>query len=580
MRTKSFYIKTLKEQPADSDIPSYGLMIRSGMIKKLSSGIYTYMPLGLRVLRKIENIIRLEMNLVGGVEILTPIVQPSEIWKTTNRWETLGDELLRVKDRHKRDFVIQPTSEEVFTEIIKQEIKSWKQLPIIFYQIQTKFRDERRPRFGIMRAREFIMKDAYSFDIDKGSADKTYEIMLACYKRIFAKIGLDFRIVRADTGSIGGTKSDEFQVIANTGEDLIAYSKDTDFSENLELTEAVELVSKRELPQEDLTITNTPGVYKCADVAAYLKVHENKIVKSLLVVTQDKSDSELPTKETFWLILLRSNHSLNELKLSKIPEFSFGWRFAYEEEILENTGASSGSIGPVNLNKTIKVLSDRTVAKMSDFIVGANKDEFHYVGVNWGRDLEEPMLIHDLRNVEEGDPLPNGKGKISIQRGIEVGHIFYLGDKYSKSIGAGVFNEKKIHKNIEMGCYGIGVSRLIAAAIEQNHDDRGIIWPKNIAPFSIVICPISGKSDSKVFEIADRVYDSLISEGFDVILDDRSERPGVMFAEWELIGIPIRITIGSKSIERNCVEIFLREKNLKFECSMATLVATLKNSFN
>ena len=573
MRANSFHIRTQKEQPADSDITSYGLMIRSGIVKKLSSGIYTYMPMGLRVLKKIENIIRKEMNDIGGIEILTPIIQPAELWKITNRWESLGNELLRIKDRHNRDFVVQPTSEEVFTDIAKHEIQSWKQLPKIFYQIQTKFRDERRPRFGIMRAREFVMKDAYSFDLDVKQASETYEKMLHCYKSIFNTLGLDYKVVKADTGTIGGTKSHEFQVIAKTGEDEIAFSKESDFSENVELARATSLSPKRSTPKKTMKTVNTLGAFKCEDVANFLEVSRKTIVKSLLIVVDEDSKQnsiEIARHKQanikYWLVLLRSDHSLNELKLSKVFSYCSSWRFARNDEIEKIIGCKPGSIGPVNLNKSVRVLADKTVENMSDFIVGANKNEFHFIGVNWFRDLNPPDLIEDIRNIMDGDPAPDGDGVISIQRGIEVGHIFYLGNKYSKEIGANIFLEDGSSVPMEMGCYGIGVSRLIAAAVEQSNDDRGIIWPKSIAPFEVVICPIGYLTNEAVKKHTDELYSRLISFGCDVILDDRGERPGVMFAEWELIGVTTRITLGPKSIKSGKIEIYNRLNDSKAEC--------------
>ncbi len=587
MRANSFHIRTQKEQPTDSDIASYGLMIRSGIVKKLSAGIYTYMPMGLRVLKKIENIIRKEMNTVGGIEILTPIIQPAELWKATKRWDTLGQELLRIKDRHNRDFVVQPTSEEVFTDIARQEINSWKQLPKIFYQIQTKFRDERRPRFGIMRAREFVMKDAYSFDLDVKQANRTYEKMMTCYESIFTKMGLDFKVVKADTGSIGGTRSNEFQVIADTGEDKIAFSKDSDFSENIELAEAISLYSKKQEPKQNLEMISTPEVYKCEDIAKFLNVPKSQIVKSLLVVVNEISNTNAEGQTTqdnnitkFWLILLRADHNLNELKLSKIFKSFASWRFADRDEIEKLTGCLPGSIGPVFLDKKVRILADKTVENMSDFIVGANKNEFHFIGVNWIRDLKAPDLIKDVRNVEEGDPTPDGDSIISIQRGIEVGHVFYLGNKYSKEIGANVFSEDGKTVSMEMGCYGIGVSRLIAAAVEQNHDEKGIIWPKNIAPFTVVICPIGINNSLDVKSHADAIYSDLLSMNYDVIIDDRGERPGVMFAEWELIGIPFRITIGPKSIAAGKVELYDRFSKTKIDCEINEIVKIIKEKIN
>ena len=587
MRAKSFHIRTQKEQPTDSDIVSYGLMIRAGMVKKLSSGIYTYMPMGLRVLKKIENIIRRQMNLIGGVEILTPIIQPAELWKVTKRWDTLGHELLRIKDRHNRDFVIQPTSEEVFTDIARQEIKSWKQLPKIFYQIQTKFRDERRPRFGIMRAREFVMKDAYSFDLNAKQANQTYEKMLTCYKSIFTTIGLDYKVVKADTGNIGGTRSDEFQVIAETGEDEIAFSKGSDFSENIELAEAITLISERNEHKQKMEKISTPDVFKCADVASFLGISRTKIIKSLLIavdeVSKKNNKGEIFKEDrvtTFWMVLLRSDHKLNEFKLSKVFNPFSSWRFASKAEIKKLTGCLPGSIGPVDINTNVKILADKTVGNMSDFVVGANQNEFHLVGVNWSRDLNRPSLIKDVRNVEEGDPSPDGVGVISIQRGIEVGHVFYLGNKYSKEIGANVLLENGSAVSMEIGCYGIGVSRLIAAAVEQNHDEKGIIWPQSIAPFTVVICPIGFDANSDVKKQANVIYSDLTAHNYDVIIDDRGERPGVMFAEWDLIGVPFRITIGPKSIEHGKIEFYNRYSKTKMDCDMNKIVKLIQEHTN
>ncbi len=587
MYATNFHIKTQKEQPADSDIVSYSLMIRAGMVKKLSAGIYTYMPIGLKVIKKIENIIRVEMNLIGGVEILTPMVQPAELWKVTKRWDSLGSELLRIKDRHSRDFVFQPTAEEVFTDLAQQEINSWKQLPKIFYQIQTKFRDERRPRFGIMRAREFIMKDAYSFDLGVEQANQTYEKMMVCYKQVFDKIGLEYKVVKADTGNIGGTRSNEFQVIAETGEDEIAYCKQSDFSENVELAKAAPVNTKRSKPTKKMELVNTPQVFKCEEVATFLGVSQKQIVKSLVLVVEDKSRKLEKDKiscerdaSCFWMILLRSDHTLNELKLSKVFKTNFSWRFANNEEIQKIIGSLPGSIGPVGLKNNIKLLADRTVEKMSDFVVGANQNEFHLTGVNWGRDIDPPDLVEDIRNVLEGDLTPDGKGEISIQRGIEVGHIFYLGKKYSEEIGANVFLENGTSVPMEMGCYGIGVSRLMAAAIEQGHDARGIIWPKNIAPFTVVICPIGILTNALVRQNAEKIYFELIAKNCDVILDDRVQRPGVMFAEWELIGIPFRITLGPKSIESGKVELFYRREQKKVDCDLNEIVEIVLAKIN
>ena len=553
MRARSFFLSTLKEAPADADIVSQQFMIRAGMIKKLAAGVYTYMPLGLRTIRKIEKIIREEMDRAGAVELLMPIVQPAELWQESGRWEKYGPELLRIKDRHGRDFVIQPTSEEVVTDIARQEIKSWRQLPVNFYHIQTKFRDERRPRFGVMRGREFTMKDAYSFDRDEAGASRSYDIMFDAYQKIFRRLGLMFRAVRADTGAIGGSRSHEFQVIADTGEDLIAYAPESDYAANIELAEAFSVLSGREEAKETMEKRATPGKEKCELVAEYLGIDLLRCVKSV-VLAADRTDEEVdPLPAKIVLVLLRADHELNEVKAGHLPELKEGFRFATDEEIVATFGSKPGYLGPVGVSEDVAVYADRTVADMSDFCCGANEEGFHLTGVNFGRDLPEPQVA-DLRNVVEGDRSPDGKGTLKLQRGIEVGHVFYLGTKYSEALNATYLDENGKPQVLQMGCYGIGVTRLAGAAIEQNHDEKGIIWPASIAPFEVVICPMNYAKSEAVREAADKLYEDLKARGVDVILDDRDMRPGVMFADWELIGVPHRIVIGDRGLKEGAVE--------------------------
>ncbi len=554
MRASQFHLFTLKEAPSDAEVVSQKLMLRAGMIRKVAAGIYSYMPMGLRAIRKVETIIREEMDRAGAMELTMPMVQPAELWNETGRWDKMGDELLRFKDRHARDFALQPTSEEVVTDIARQELKSYRQLPKNFYQIQTKFRDERRPRFGVMRGREFTMKDAYSFDRSEEAAGRSYDIMFAAYKRIFDRIGLEYRAVAADTGAIGGDRSHEFQVIADTGEDAIVYCPDSDYAANIELAEAVSLLARRAEPAKALEKTPTPGKATCEDVAALLGVPLATTVKSLVLATDDLDDKGNPAGVTVWLLLVRGDHALNEVKAGKLPGLKAGFRFATEGEILEHFGCKPGYLGPIGLLKPVKVIADRTVAHMADFICGANDADFHFTGVNWGRDLPEPDLVADLRDVVEGDPSPDGKGMLAIQRGIEVGHVFYLGTKYSKAMNATFLDEDGKPKHFEMGCYGIGVTRILGAAIEQNHDARGIIWPRAIAPFEVVICPVGWGKSQAVRDEAQKLYDALVATGVDAILDDRDERPGVMFADWELIGVPHRVTIGDRGLKEGVVE--------------------------
>jgi prolyl-tRNA synthetase len=548
MYASKFFISTLKEAPSDAEVVSHRLMTRAGMIRKLAGGIYNYMPMGLRVIRKIEGIIRDEMNRAGAIELLMPLIQPAELWQETGRWDKMGPEMLRVKDRHDRDFIIQPTSEEVVTDIARAEIHSWRQLPKNFYHIQTKFRDERRPRFGVMRGREFTMKDAYSFDRDEEAAGRSYDIMFDAYMRIFRRLGLEFRAVAADTGAIGGSRSHEFQVIADTGEDLIAWCPDSDYAANIELAQAVPLLPARAGATLPLTRVATPATVRCDDVAKLLGVPVTSTVKSVVVAAEKEGKTEL------WLLMLRGDHELNEVKASKLPGLKDGFRFASEAEIIEHFGCVPGFLGPIGLKKPVHVVADLTVANMSDFITGANEADAHLTGANWGRDLPEPECVADLRNVVEGDPSPDGKGTLSIQRGIEVGHVFFLGTKYSEAMNCTYLDETGKPRVMVMGCYGIGVTRLVGAAIEQNHDERGIIWPQSIAPFEVVICPVGWSKSEQVRVTAQQLHDELTAQGFDVILDDRDERPGVMFAEWELIGVPHRITVGERGLKEGMIE--------------------------
>ncbi|MEJ5990983.1 proline--tRNA ligase [Ramlibacter sp. PS3R-8] len=554
MRASQFLISTLKEAPADAEVASHRLMTRAGMIKKLGAGIYTYMPMGLRVIRKIEAIVREEMNRAGAVECAMPVVQPAELWQETGRFEKMGPELLRIKDRHDRDFVVQPTSEEVVTDIARQELRSYKQLPKNLYQVQTKFRDERRPRFGLMRGREFIMKDAYSFDRDQDGAKKSYDNMAQAYRRIFDRFGLRYRAVAADSGAIGGDLSEEFQVIAATGEDAIVYSPEGDYAANMEKAEALAPKGPRAAAGRRMEKTPTPGKSTCADVAALLSVPLATTVKSLVLATDVVDDKGQPVKTQVWLLLVRGDHDMNEIKVSKVPGLDAGFRFATVPEIEAHFGTKPGHLGPIALKQPVKVVADREVALMADWICGANEEGFHLTGVNWGRDLPEPDAVADLRNVVEGDPSPDGKGKLAIERGIEVGHIFYLGTKYSVPMNATFLDEDGKPKVFEMGCYGIGITRLPAAAIEQNHDERGIIWPDAIAPFTVVICPIGMDRSADVKSAAQQLHDELCAAGVDAMLDDRGERPGAMFADWELIGVPHRVVISDRGLKEGQLE--------------------------
>ena len=545
MRTSQFFISTLKEAPSDAEIVSHKLMLRAGLVKRLAGGIYTWMPIGLRILRKVENIVRQEMDRAGGIELLMPAVQPAELWQESGRWEKYGPELLRLKDRHQRDFVIGPTHEEVFTDVVRKEVKSYRQLPLHFYQIQMKFRDEIRPRFGVMRGREFLMKDGYSFHASFEDLKREYLNMFNTYTSIFNRLGLKFRAVSADTGSIGGTGSHEFHVLADSGEDALAYCPNSGYAANVELAEALPPIYQRGPASAPMAKVATPGRIKCADVAAFVGVNVTKMVKAIAIIRLAESDTN-----QFALILLRGDHDLNEIKAEKVVgEF----RFARDEEIVASLGCKPGYIGPVNIGD-IPVFADRSVVVMHDFVCGANEFDCHLTGVNFGRDLAEPAAVADLRNVVAGDPSPDNKGKLELCRGIEVGHIFQLRTKYAEALKCSFLDESGQSQVMEMGCYGIGVSRIVGAAIEQCHDDRGIVFPTSIAPFEVCIVPMGYAKSTAVKEAADKLYAELKKAGVDVLLDDRNERPGVMFAEMELIGIPHRVVIGERGLAESRFE--------------------------
>ncbi len=576
MKASQFFISTLKDAPADAEVVSHKLMTRAGMVKKLGAGIYSYMPMGLRVIHKVEKIVREEMNRAGAVELTMPVVQPAELWQETGRFDKMGPELLRIKDRHERDYVVQPTSEEVITDIARQEFRSYKQLPKNFYQIQTKFRDERRPRFGLMRGREFTMTDAYSFDRDQTSAKQSYQVMAAAYRRIFDRFGLQYRAVAADSGAIGGDLSEEFQVIAATGEDAIVYCPDSEYAANMEKAQAAAPTAERPPAAEAMTRTPTPGKSTCADVAAFLSVPLERTIKTLVLATDVLNEQGEVVKSQVWLLLLRGDHDMNEVKVGKLPGLA-DFRFATLAEIEAHFGSKPGYLGPVGLLQPLKIIADRDVAVMSDWICGANQEDFHITGVNWGRDLPEPDLVADLRNVVAGDASPDGKGVLAIERGIEVGHVFYLGTKYSRAMDATFLDENGKPQFLEMGCYGIGITRLPAAAIEQNHDERGIIWPDALAPFTVVVCPIGMDRSEAVKLEAERLYADLLAAGVDVLLDDRNERPGAMFADWELIGVPHRITIGDKGLKEGVVEYQHRRDSAATKVPAAEALALVRS---
>jgi len=567
MRTSEFLLATLKENPSDAEVISHQLMLRAGMIRKLAAGLYTWLPMGLRILRKVEHIVRDEMNKAGALEVLMPAVQPAELWQESQRWDMYGPELLRLKDRHDREFCFGPTHEEVITELFRREVRSYKQLPINFYQIQTKFRDEIRPRFGVMRAREFIMKDAYSFHIDQASLQQTYDRMHQAYCNIFDRLRLDYRPVLADTGSIGGNASHEFHVLAESGEDAIAFSTESDYAANVELAEAVAVGAPRKGPAAALTTVDTPNQHTIEDLSAFLKVPASSTLKTLIVKASDECEHDVIA------LVLRGDHELNAIKAGKLEQVATPFRFATDEEIQAATGCKPGSIGPVGLS--IPVIADHSAALVSDFVCGANVDGKHLTGVNWGRDLPEPLTA-DLRNVTEGEPSPDGKGTLQIKRGIEVGHIFQLGQKYSQSMNANVLDEAGKAIVPTMGCYGIGVTRVVAAAIEQNHDERGIIWNEAIAPFHVVLVPINMHKSQRLREAVDSLYQELLDAGFEVLLDDRKERPGVMFADMELIGIPHRVVFSEKGLDSDSLEYRGRRDTESTDVPLGEIVPFLK----
>jgi prolyl-tRNA synthetase len=547
MRASQFLLSTVKETPADAEVISHQLMLRAGLIRKLASGLYTWLPMGLRVLRRVEAIVREEMNKAGAQEVLMPVVQPAELWQESGRWEQYGPELARFSDRHERPFCLGPTHEEVITDLIRSEIKSYKQLPANFYQIQTKFRDEIRPRFGVMRAREFIMKDAYSFHKDQASLQETYDVMHRAYCNIFSRLGLNFRPVLADTGSIGGTGSHEFHVLAESGEDDIAFSDSSDYAANVEMAEALAPAGERPAATQALQKIATPGAHTIDEVCTFLKVDAKRVLKTLIVLGAAAENKPVPLVA----LVLRGDHELNEIKAEKIAGIGKPLQFASDEQIRQTIGCNPGSLGPIGL--TIPVIADRSAAHLADFVCGANDDGFHLTGANWLRDLPAPR-IEDLRNVVEGDPSPDRKGSLQIKRGIEVGHIFQLGTKYSAAMNAKVLNEDGREQVMIMGCYGIGVSRVVAAAIEQNHDAQGIIWPDALAPFQIAVVPLNAQKSEAVRAEADALYNRLLAMGYAVLLDDRNERPGVKFADIELIGIPHRFVIGDRGLADNKLE--------------------------
>jgi len=566
MRTTQYLLSTLKETPSDAEVISHQLMLRAGMIRKLASGLYTWLPTGVRVLRKVEKIVREEMENAGAVEVTMPVVQPADLWEESGRWEQYGPELLRIKDRHDRPFVLGPTHEEVITDLIRNELSSYKQLPLNLFQIQTKFRDEVRPRFGVMRSREFIMKDAYSFHSNQDSLQETYDIMYRAYSQIFSRMGLDFRAVQADTGSIGGSASHEFQVLAESGEDDIIFSDQSDYAANIELAEAVAPTIERAAPSQALMQQDTPHAKTIADLVSQYSLSIDKTVKTLIVKAAEESEHSLVA------LLVRGDHELNEVKAEKLEVVASPLCFATEQEIRDAIGAGPGSLGPIGLS--MPIIADHSVKAMSDFAVGANLDGKHWFGVNWLRDLPEAHYA-DIRNVVTGDKSPDGKGSLLIKRGIEVGHIFQLGTKYSEALKATVQGEEGRNQTLLMGCYGIGVTRVVAAAIEQNHDERGIIWPEAIAPFHVAILPMNMHKSFRVQELAEKLYEQLRSAGLDVILDDRKERPGVMFADMELIGVPHSIVIGDRNLDNNEIEYKNRRTGEKEMLSPEAIVERL-----
>ncbi len=566
MRTSQFSLSTVKEIPADAEIASHQLMIRAGLIRKLAAGIYTWLPLGLRVLRKVEQITREEMNKAGALEVLMPALQPAELWQETGRWEKYGPELARLKDRHERDFCLGPTHEEIITDLARNELKSYKQLPITYYQIQTKFRDEIRPRFGIMRSREFLMKDAYSFHLDQVSLQQTYDLMYQTYSNIFNRFGLKFRAVIADSGSIGGAVSHEFHVLADSGEDAIAFSTESEYAANVEKAEALPPTGQRPAPSQTMMLVDTPNQHTIEEVSSFFNVSAQQCLKTLIVRGVDN---------TLVALLLRGDHELNPIKAEKIAGVLSPLQFAADTEIFAACGCKPGSIGPIGLK--MLVIADRSVTLLADFVCGANQDGKHYQGVNWQRDIALPELVADLRMVVEGDPSPDGKGRITIARGIEVGHIFQLGNKYSEAMSAAVINEGGKNQIMLMGCYGIGISRVVAAAIEQGHDERGIIWPNELAPFQVALCPMNMHKSDRLSDTVEKIYQELWAAGIEVLLDDRKVRAGFMFSDMELIGIPHRIVIGDRGLDSGTVEYQGRTDKESQELAFADIVSFIQS---
>ncbi len=571
MRTSRFPLNTIKETPADAEIASHKLMIRAGLIRKLATGLYTWLPLGLRVLRKVEQITRQEMEKTGALEVLMPALQPADLWQETGRWDLYGPELARLKDRHDRDFCLGPTHEEIITDLARNELKSYKQLPITYYQIQTKFRDEIRPRFGIMRCREFIMKDAYSFHSDEQSLQETYDLMYQAYSNIFSRLGLRYRAVIADSGSIGGAVSHEFHVLADSGEDAIAFSTESEYAANTEKAEALMPSGTRPEPGKKLTLVDTPNQHSIEEVCNFFKIEGKQCLKTLIVKADDEQNSLIA-------LLLRGDHELNMIKAEKLPGIASPLTFASDEEIKQSIGCEPGSIGPIGLK--IPVIIDRSATLLADFVCGANQTGKHYSGVNWQRDLPLPERVEDLRLIVEGDVSPDGKGKLIIARGIEVGHIFQLGSKYSEAMKAAVINEDGKNQTMIMGCYGIGISRIVAAAIEQSHDDKGIIWPTNLAPFQIALCPMNIHKSVRLREAAERLYQQMLDAGLDVLFDDRKVRAGFMFSDMELIGIPHRIVLGDRGLDNNVVEYRGRTDTENQDIPLSEIIAFLKQKMN
>ncbi len=571
MRTSRFPLNTIKETPADAEIASHKLMIRAGLIRKLAAGLYTWLPLGLRVLHKVEQITRQEMENTGALEVLMPALQPAELWQETGRWDLYGPELARLKDRHDRDFCLGPTHEEIITDLARNELRSYKQLPITYFQIQTKFRDEIRPRFGIMRCREFIMKDAYSFHLNEQSLQETYDLMYQAYSNIFSRLGLRYRAVIADSGSIGGAVSHEFHVLADSGEDAIAFSTESEYAANIEKAEAVAPAGSRSEPNQKLTLVDTPNQHSIDEVCQFFNIEPEQCLKTLIVKADDEQDNLVA-------LLLRGDHELNPIKAEKLPGIASPLTFASDEEIKQSIGCEPGSIGPVGLK--IPIIIDQSATLLANFVCGANQNGKHYSGVNWQRDLPVPERVEDLRMVVEGDPSPDGKGELTIARGIEVGHIFQLGKKYSEAMKAAVINEDGKNQTMVMGCYGIGVSRIVAAAIEQNHDDKGIIWPANLAPFQVALCPMNMHKSVRLREAAEQLYQQMLDAGLDVLFDDRKVRAGFMFSDMELIGIPHRVVLGDRGLDNNVIEYRGRTDTENQEIPLPAIIEFLKQKMS